>query len=59
VFSDGWGDMGGKNYHGLDYPLFHMDIRENARVRAAAYLQAAVEAAGPPTGAATVMPVPH
>jgi hypothetical protein len=54
-----WGDMGGKNYHGLDYPLFHMDIRENARVRTAAYLQAAVEAAGPPTGAATTAPVPY
>jgi len=30
-------DVGGKNYHGLDYPLFGMDIRENAIVRAAAY----------------------
>lgn len=28
----------GKNYHGLDYPLFAMDIRENAQVRVAAYL---------------------
>lgn len=38
--------FGGKNYHGLDYPLFHMDIRENARVRATAYLQAATAAEG-------------
>ena len=51
-------DMGGKNYHGLDYPLFHMDIRENARVRVAAYLQAAAEAAGPPTGAAATAAAP-
>ena len=28
----------GGNYHGLDYPLFAMDIRENARARVAAYL---------------------
>ncbi len=34
-----------KNYHGLDYPLFHMDVRENARARATAYLQTAVQAA--------------
>ncbi|HJW41894.1 MAG TPA: DUF3089 domain-containing protein, partial [Rhizomicrobium sp.] len=31
-------DVGGRNYHGLDYPLFAMDIRENAQVRVAAYL---------------------
>jgi hypothetical protein len=31
-------DMGGENYHGLDYPLFHMDIRENAIARVNAYL---------------------
>jgi hypothetical protein len=31
-------DLGGKNYHGLDYPLFAMDIRENAQARVAAYL---------------------
>ena len=31
-------DIGGKNYHGLDYPLFAMDIRENAKARVAAYL---------------------
>jgi hypothetical protein len=28
----------GSNYHGLDYPLFAMDIRENAQARVAAYL---------------------
>lgn len=28
-----------KNYHGLDYPLFHMDIRKNVAERVAAYLQ--------------------
>jgi hypothetical protein len=33
-------DMGGKNYHGLDYPLFAMDIRENAKARVDAYLHA-------------------
>ena len=27
-----------KNYHGMDYPLFHMDIRLNAEARVAAYL---------------------
>ena len=30
-------DMGGENYHGLDYPLFHMDIRDNAIARVDAY----------------------
>lgn len=39
-------DLGGKNYHGLDYPLFHMDIRENAKVRVAAYLEGARTASG-------------
>jgi hypothetical protein len=34
-------DMGGKNYHGLDYPLFAMDIRENAQARVRQYLLAA------------------
>jgi hypothetical protein len=29
----------GKNYHGLDYPLFYMDIRENARARVRACLE--------------------
>lgn len=28
----------GKNYHGLDYALFAMNIRENAKARVAAYL---------------------
>ena len=28
----------GNNYHGLDYALFAMDIRENAKARVAAYL---------------------
>ncbi len=28
------------NYHGLDYPLFHMDIRQNARARLAAFANA-------------------
>lgn len=32
-------DMGGKNYHGLDYPLFAMDIRENATTRIQAWLR--------------------
>lgn len=32
----------GKNYHGLDYPLFHMDIRKNVSDRAKAYLLKAV-----------------
>jgi Protein of unknown function (DUF3089) len=31
------------NYHGLDYPLFHMDIRENAQARIAAYMQSTHE----------------
>lgn len=37
-------DMGGKNYHGLDYPLFYMDIRMNAEARVKAYLATAVHA---------------
>jgi hypothetical protein len=40
--------FGGKNYHGLDYPLFHMDIRENAKVRVAAYLEGMKTSAGVP-----------
>ncbi len=32
-------DLGGENYHGLDYALFAMDIRENAKARAAAYIK--------------------
>ena len=31
-------DLGGKNYHGLDYPLFAMDIRENAKARVNAWV---------------------
>lgn len=38
------GAFGRGNYHGLDYPIFHMDIRENARLRVATYL--AQQAAG-------------
>ncbi len=30
----------GGNYHGLDYALFYMDIRQNAKDRVAAYLNA-------------------
>ncbi len=33
-----YGRMPGKNYHGLDYALFFMDIRENAKLRVDAYL---------------------
>ncbi len=29
----------GKNYHGLDYPLFHMDIRKNVEERYKAFVQ--------------------
>ena len=29
----------GHNYHGLDYALFAMNIRENAKARVAAYLK--------------------
>ncbi|HTT98892.1 MAG TPA: DUF3089 domain-containing protein [Rhizomicrobium sp.] len=32
-------DLGRKNYHGLDYPAFGMDIRENAKARVAAFLK--------------------
>jgi hypothetical protein len=32
----------GKNYHGLDYPLFHMDIRMNVAERVSAYLKRGV-----------------
>ncbi len=30
--------FGGGNYHGLDYPVFHMDIRENAKLRVQTFL---------------------
>lgn len=33
-------DLGHKNYHGLDYPLFAMDLRDNAILRARTYLLA-------------------
>jgi hypothetical protein len=32
-------DLGGRNYHGLDYPVFAMNIRENAKERVAAYVK--------------------
>ena len=38
VFGEQGGSFGGGNYHGLDYPVFHMDIRENAKLRVATYL---------------------
>ena len=40
--SNGFGrlDMGGRNYHGLDYPLFAMDLRQNAQARVAAFMAA-------------------
>jgi len=40
--------FGGKNYHGLDYPLFHMDVRENAKVRVGAYLEGLKASSGVP-----------
>ena len=49
-------DVGGKNYHGLDYPLFDLDIRENARARSAAYLQLAVQSAAGPAAATPAPP---
>jgi|SRR5579871_277757 len=33
-------DLGRKNYHGLDYPLFAIDLRENAVLRAETFLMA-------------------
>ncbi len=33
------GGFGGGNYHGLDYPVFHMDIRENTKLRVARFFQ--------------------
>lgn len=41
--------MPGKNYHGLDYPLFHMDIRNNADARVKSYLQKALADGPAPT----------
>ena len=40
-------DLGRKNYHGLDYPLFHMDIRNNAAMRVSAFLSHAAPVVGP------------
>lgn len=41
-----WGKLaaGGSNYHGLDYPMFHMDIRDNAILRTQTYLRQQAEA---------------
>jgi hypothetical protein len=30
--------VAGGNYHGLDYPLFHMSLRKNAIERVTAYM---------------------
>ncbi len=49
VFNLGSG-FGRGNYHGLDYPIFHMDIRENVKLRVATYLQQNSAQAAPPTG---------
>lgn len=38
----------GKNYHGLDYSLFHVDIRNNVAERVSSYLKASL-ADGPAT----------
>ena len=37
-FGEQGGSFGGGKYHGLDYPVFHMDIRENAKERVQEYL---------------------
>lgn len=37
MMGGGMGAGNSRNYHGLDYPLFHMDIRENAAARVASY----------------------
>lgn len=48
-FGSTGGGFGAGNYHGLDYPVFHMDIRENAKRRVARYLaERALEAAPVP-----------
>ena len=36
-------DIGGGNYHGLDYPLFGEDIRQNALLRVRTFMLPAVE----------------
>jgi len=38
-FGEVGGSFGGGNYHGLDYPLFYMDIRRNAILRTQTYLE--------------------
>jgi len=38
IFGEQGGSFGGGNYHGLDYPVFHMDIRENAKLRVQTFL---------------------
>ena len=38
VFADQGGSFGGGNYHGLDYTVFHLDIRENAKLRVQTFL---------------------
>ena len=38
-FGEQGGSFGGGNYHGLDYPVFHMDIRQNAKLRAEAFFK--------------------
>ena len=40
-FGDRGGLFGGGNYHGPDYPVFHVDIRTNAKERVLAYLNGA------------------
>lgn len=44
-----WGNLAaaGDTYHGLDYPMFHMDIRNNAILRATTYLQRQAATAEP------------
>ncbi|MDA9999224.1 hypothetical protein N9E70_00920 [bacterium] len=39
----GLAGFGGGNYHGLDYPIFHMDIRENAKLRSEQFLRKSSE----------------
>ena len=39
LFGEQGGSFGGGNYHGLDYPIFHMDIRQNAKLRAEAFFK--------------------
>ena len=40
-FGDRGGIFGGGNYHGPDHPVFHVDIRANAKERVLAYLNRA------------------